>query len=456
MPPRRIRLAALAALAAIGAVLMAASALAQDGGDDGEGRGLAYSFKLDDAISPATESWVDSALDEAVAEGAEVAIMTLDTPGGLDSSTREIVQKITTTEIPVIVYVYPDGARAASAGAFITQAGDVAAMAPGTNIGSATPVSLGTGEEQDDIMGRKVTNDAAAYMRALAEVHDRNPDLGEEMVREATNVSAEEALEENFIDFVAASQPELLDEIDGFEISGSKAQVLDTSDLEIEEHEMPFGYRALGVLVNPTMAFLFMTIGLIGIAIEIFSPGMIFPGALGVIFMAMGLYGTAQLPVTWVGVFLLILAMGLLITEAQIGGTYGALGGPGILALVFSGLLLFNSDRGAEVSTPAIIAIAVLLGGAMMFTIRKVAETRRQRPWTGYEELIGEVADVRSTLAPVGQVFVEGALWRARAAEPGEEFRAGDKVQVEAVDGLTLEVGRPATPEGEEGEEGAH
>lgn len=450
MPPfsRRLRLTAFAVLAAIGAVFLAASALAQDGPSGG----LAYSFQVDDAISPATESWTKSALEEAVEEGAEIAILTLDTPGGLDSSTREIVQAITSAPIPVVVYVFPDGARAASAGAFITQAADVAAMAPGTNIGSATPVTLGPGDEQDEIMGRKVTNDAAAYMRALAEVHDRNPDLGEEMVREATNVSADEALREGFIDFVAPSQEQLLQDIDGHEIAGAKAQVLDTSDLVISENEMPFGYRALAVLVNPTMAFLFMTVGLVGIAIEIFSPGMIFPGALGVIFMSMGLYGTAQLPVTWIGVFLLVLAIALLIAEAQIGGTFGALGGPGILALIFSGLLLFESEAGAEVSPLAIIAIAVILGGSMLFTISKVVETRKQKPWTGYEELIGDTGVVRSSLAPTGQVFIEGALWSAVSSNPGEKFRAGDRVRVEAVDGLTLRVGPTDRPEGDEGE----
>lgn len=429
--PNRRRIRAFLALCVAGLVLLCASAMAQDGG-------FAYLFQLDDSISPATESWVGKALEEAESQGAEVAILELDTPGGLDSSTREIVKKIVSAPLPVIVYVAPDGARAASAGAFITQAADVAAMAPGTNIGSASPISIGPGD-QDEVLGRKVTNDAAAYMRALAESHGRNPELGERMVTEAANVTAEEALEADFIDFVAGSAEELLADADDFRVSGPKAETLSTEGLEIRRHEMPFSYRALGVLTSPTMAFLLLMVGLVGIAIEIFSPGLIVPGAFGVIAFAVGLYGTARLPVTWVGILLLLIAVALLIAEAHL-PTGGLLGVPGVIALALSGLLFFNSDEGADVSTWAVITTAVVVGGFFAFLISKVIATRRRPVKTGWEELIGADAEVRSRIDPEGQVFVNGALWRAVAANPGETFSIGDRVRIDAVEGLTLTV----------------
>lgn len=441
----RRRVWALLALCLTGVAILCASALAQ-------GQGVAYLFELDDSISPATESWVGKALDEAEAEGAELAILELNTAGGLDSSTREIVQKITAAPMPVIVYVAPDGARAASAGAFITQAADIAAMAPGTNIGSASPISIGPGE-QDEVLGRKVTNDAAAYMRALAETHGRNAELGEQMVTEAVNVTAEEALEAGFVDLVASTPEELLAAADGFVISGPKAQTLSTAGLEIQRHEMPFSYSVLGVLVSPTMAFLLLTVGLIGIAIEIFSPGLIIPGAFGVIAFALGLYGTAQLPVTWVGVILLLVAIGLLIAEGHL-PTGGLLGVPGVVALALAGLLFFNSDEGADVSTPAVITTAIVLGGFFAFLVQKVAATRRRPVKTGWEELVAAEAEVRSPIAPEGQVFVNGALWRAVPSNSGETFAVGDRVRIDSVDGLTLMVSGTITEaNGDEGAE---
>ncbi len=447
MPFRLSRVLAFASLALIGLAMLAFSASGQNGDD------FAYSFQLDASISPATESWVGSALDEAASQGATVAILELDTPGGLDSSTREIVKKITAAPMPVIVYVSPDGARAASAGAYITQAADVAAMAPGTNIGSATPIAIGPGGT--DVLGEKITNDAAAYMRALADTHGRNPDLGERMVTEAVNVTADEALKAGFIDVVSNSDEQLLTDLQGFKISGPKAQTLNTAGLEIREHEMPFTYRALGVLVSPTMAFLLLTVGLIGIAIEIFSPGLIFPGAFGAICLALGLYGTAQLPVTAVGVLLLVVAIALLIAEGQL-GTNGLLGVPGVAALVLAGLLLFNPDEGANVSTPVVVTTAVVVGGFFAFLVQRVAAARKRPVMTGTEELMGAIGEVRARIDPEGQIFIQGALWRAVPAKPGEVFSTGDRVRVEAVEGLTLEVGRLATSrDGGENDEGA-
>ena len=220
------------------------------------------------------------ALEDAADEGAELVIIRLDTPGGLDTSMREIVKDIIAAPMPVVVYVSPDGARAASAGLFVTQAADVAAMAPQTNIGSASPISIG-GEDIGEVLGRKIENDAAAYVRALAEEHGRNPDLAEEMVRDATNVTAAEALDAGLIDIVATDTEDLLAQLDGFEVQGPKATTLDTEGLEVEERDMPLQYEVLQIIVNPNVAFLLILAGIIGIAIEIFSPGLILPGATG-------------------------------------------------------------------------------------------------------------------------------------------------------------------------------
>jgi membrane-bound serine protease (ClpP class) len=431
-------------LAGLGLGLLAAAAGGQQGGR------IAYSIELSGEISPATAGWVDKALGDAADEGAEVAIIRLDTPGGLDSSTRDIVKDIVAAPLPVIVYVSPDGARAASAGAYIAQAADVAAMAPQTNIGSATPISIGPGSD-DEVLGRKIENDAAAYIRALASAHGRNAEVAEQTVVDARNLTAEEALDAGLIDAIAGSERQLLVELDGFRVEGPKAQTLQTAGLEISNHEMPFLYDVLQVLVNPNVAFLLISLGLVGLAIEVFNPGLIFPGAFGLVSFVLGLYGTAQLPVTAAGIVLLILAVALIVAEAHL-ATSGLLGAAGVLALVLSGLLLFNGGEGAEVSVPVVIVTGLLLGGFLALAVDRVVKARQEPVRTGYEELVGAVGEVRAPLDPEGQVFVEGALWRARLGEERGPLPLGDRVRVEAVDGLTLLVRpEPAPTETEEG-----
>ena len=302
----------------VGGLLLAGGALAQDDS------GIAVSIELPGSIDPATEAWISGALEEAADDGAELAIIRLDTPGGLDTSMREIVKDVIAAPMPVVVYVFPNGARAASAGLFVTQAADVAAMAPQTNIGSASPISI-TGADIDEVLGRKIENDAAAYVTALAEEHGRNAELAEEMVRDATNVSASEALEAGLIDVIAGSEEELLAQLDGFVVKGPKAGELDTTGLEVEERNMPLQYDILQLIVNPNVAFLLILAGILGLAIELFSPGLILPGALGLVSFVVGLYGSAQLPVTAAGIILLVVGVGLIIAEAQLptGGIVG-------------------------------------------------------------------------------------------------------------------------------------
>ena len=446
MRPHRLQLLAWVALLAVGAALLAA---ADAGGDQPSGR-FAYSLELTGDISPATASWVDKALNEAADQNASVAIIRLDTPGGLDSSLRDIVKDILAAPMPVIVYVTPNGARAASAGVYITEAGDVAAMAPETNIGSATPISIGPGGASD-VLDRKITNDAAAYIRALAAGHGRNPALAERMVRHADNVTAAEAKRAGLIDVIAPSERALLTKVDGFRVRGPKAQVLHTAELQISEHDMPLQYEILQILVNPTVAFLLISVGLVGLAIELFSPGAIAPGTLGLIAFLLGAYGTAQLPVTAAGLLLLAAAIALFIAEGHL-NSHGVLGVGGVIALVFSGLLLFNTNDGFGISVPVVILTALILGGLLAFMIQRAVQARRQPVRGGHEQLIGAEAEVRVPPDPEGQVFTHGALWRARAVNGAKRLRAGDRVRVESIDGLTLLV-RPE-PRKEESEQG--
>ena len=409
------------------------------------------SIEFDGTVDPATERWVASALDDAADEGAPLAILRIDTPGGLDSSMREIVKDVIDAPMPVVVYVSPDGARAASAGAFITEAADVAAMAPQTNIGSASAVGVG-GEDIGGTLGLKIENDAAAYIRALAGAHGRNGELAETMVTDAANFTAEEALDEGLIDALAADEEELLSELSGFRVQGPKARTLDTVGLTPERREMALQYELLQLLVNPTIAYLLLLLGFVGIAIEIFSPGAIIPGTVGLVSLILGAYGSAQLPLQAAGVALLIVGIVLVIVEAH-EPTHGVVGALGVLALAVSGLLLFDTgSEELEVSVPAVVTVGALLGSFLVFATQRAVAARRNPVHTGWEEMLGAAGDVRVPLDPVGQVFVQGALWRAKLAdgagsEDGERVRErGARVRVEAVEGLTLRV-RPVESE---------
>jgi membrane-bound serine protease (ClpP class) len=435
---RRALVAVVAVLVAL--ALPAAAPAQQDAGP------LVRSVELDMTINPASAAWVEEALDEAERDGADIVILRLDTPGGLDDSTRDIVKDILAAPMPVVVYVSPNGARAASAGLFITQAADVAAMAPETNIGSATPISLGGGE-QDEVLGRKVRNDAAAYVRALAEGHGRNGDLAERMVRDAVNVTATEAERRDLVDIVADDEQELVQELDGFRVQGPKARRLETTGARIDSVSVPFKFAALELLVNPNTVFLLFTIGLILLGIELFNPGMILPGAIGGVSLILALFGLAQLPINVAGLLLMLLAFALFAAEAFV-VSHGALAAGGVVALAFGGLLLFDTDSEAfDISVPLVLLTAAVLGGFFAWIIGKAVQARHGQVHTGSEELIGAHGQVRSPLDPVGHVFVKGALWRARSEQEG--LLVGDEIVVGGVEGLTLTVARaPERPEG--------
>jgi membrane-bound serine protease (ClpP class) len=458
MRGHRLRIWIATALASAGVATAIAPALGQQPGGEPSSTGIAYSIQLQATINPASERWISSALDDAASERAKLAIIRLDTPGGLVDSTRSIIEEMGSAPMPVVVYVYPSNARAGSAGAYITEAADVAAMYPISNIGSATPIAIGPGGGSEDL-SRKIENDAAASMRALAAEHGRNPRLAQLLVTEAKNLTAREAKRAGLIDLIAPSQEALLRELDGFRVKGPKAQVLHTAGLELSEHEMPLHYELLEILVNPTVSYLLILLGLLGIGIEVFSPGLIAPGTIGAISLLLGLYGTAQLPVTVAGILLLVLGVAMIIAEAHL-PTHGILGASGVAALVASGLLLYDTDSSAfGISAPVVIVVALALGALLAVAVERSVRARRLPKHTGWEELLGAVGEVRQPLDPVGQVFIEGALWRARVSGPGggagRAVGRGSRVQVESVDGLTLLVrpleggdraGEPAGP----------
>ena len=404
-------------------------------------RVLAVEFEND--VNPVTKDYVINAIDRGEEEGYAAVVILLDTPGGLDSSMRDIIKRELNASVPVVMYVSPSGARAASAGAFLVLAADVAAMAPQTNIGSSTPINLG-GEDIPEDLRNKIVNDAAAYIREIATEHGRNPDAAEEFVRKGANLGATEALEQNVVDVVADDLPALLEDIDGMRTK-PKGLVLETSGAEIDTVEMSFWQRILDTIIDPNLILLMMSLGVLGITVEIFNPGLIFPGTIGAICLIVGLFGLQVLPVSWAGVLLLILAATFFGAEPFV-TSHGALALAGAACFVLGSLLLFEPAGDAyQVSWPVAVAIAgtfVLLFGVAM---TKVVQARRRTPTTGREELIGQVGVVRRALEPGGLVFVHGELWQARTI--GDPIPVGERVCVEDIDdGLVLEVRRLEEP----------
>jgi membrane-bound serine protease (ClpP class) len=322
-------------------------------------------------------------------------------------------------------------------------AADVAAMAPQTNLGSSTPVSVGGGDIPRDLR-RKIVNDAVAYIRGLAEEHGRNADWAERAVRVGANLPARDALEQNVVDFVAADLPTLLDEIDGTRTK-PKGLVLETAGAEVDRIEMGLWKRILDTVIDPNIIVLLMSIGLLGITVEIFNPGLIFPGTVGAISLIVGLFGLQVLPVSWAGVLLMLLAAGFFAAEPFV-VSHGALALAGAASFVVGALMLFDPAGDAyQVSLPVALTIAGTLALFVGFAVGKVIQVRRRRPVTGQEELVGTLGVVRQALAPAGLVFVHGELWRA-TAEDGE-IGVGETVSVEAIeDGLMLRVRRAEAP----------
>jgi membrane-bound serine protease (ClpP class) len=398
-------------------------------------RVLAVKFEND--VNPVTQDYVNEQIDRANRDGYDAVVILLDTPGGLATSMKKIYTKELASEVPVIVYVAPPGARAASAGVWIGQAGDILAMAPATNIGSSTPVNVGGEDIQDDLR-RKVVNDAAASLRELARTHERNVAWADAAVRRGENLGATEALRENVIDVMAPTLPALLDKIDGRK-TVPKGIVLDTAGAEITNVDMSFWQKALDTLIDPNLIVLFMSIGTLGIIIELWNPGLIFPGTVGAISLILGLFGLQVLPISVAGLLLMLLAFAFFAAEAFV-PSHGALTVAGAVCFVLGALLLFEpAGETYEVSLPAVIAIAATLAGLMALVAFKIVQVRRAPVVTGDSELLGQIGVVRERLAPTGLVFVRGELWKARSN--GEPLEPGTNVKIEGIDDdLVLEV----------------
>src|SRR3954463_3019845 len=392
---------------------------------------LAIHFKAD--VNPVTQDWLNSELTHAQDHGYSAAAIVLDTPGGLEESMRKIVQRELSLRIPVIVYVAPNGARAASAGVWISQAADLLAMAPQTNIGSSTPIN-GNGQNIGSDLRRKVVNDAAASLRALAKSHGRNAAWADRAVRKASNLDAEEALRKNVIDVVAPTLPALLRKADG-RVTVPRHFTLNTANATIDDVHEGFLTRFLSALIDPNVIGLLFLAGLAGLGFELFHPGVVIPGAFGAICMVCALFGFSVLPLSWAGVFLVLLGAALLVIDAHV-TSHGALTLSGLVAIAVGLITLFHKAPAPyHTSVPLVVAVTLVLGGLWAFAIAKAVAVRRRPAAVGPQQIVGMEGIVRGD----GQVFVRGELWRARSAE---RLRPGEHVRVAGLDGLTLDVHR--------------
>jgi membrane-bound serine protease (ClpP class) len=393
-------------------------------------RVLAIHF--DTEVNPVTQGYLSDELKRAAKDGYSAAVILLDTPGGLSDSMRKIVQSELASPIPVIVYVSPEGARAASAGVWISQAADLLAMAPQTNIGSSTPIN-GSGANLGSDLRRKVINDAAASLRALSKSHGRNAVWADAAVRKASNLTAAEALRMNVIDMIAPTLPALLVKSDGYK-TVPKGYTLHLAGAQIDEVSMGFLDRVLNTLLDPNLISLLFLAGIAGIGFEIFHPGVVLPGALGAVALVIALFGFSVLPFSWGGVLLILLGIFLFIADAHV-TTHGALTLAGLVSLAAGMLLLFhNAPAPYKTSFPLVISVAVVLGAFWAVLIAKAVRAKRQPVRVGAQLMIGEVGEVRD-----GLVYVDGALWQAHTAG-GEQLRDGEAVRIVARDGLVLTV----------------
>ncbi len=424
----------------------AASDEAEAGGDEAEPAKQVVLIRVDSAIHPVSAEFIADSLATADEMRAEALIVELNTPGGLLTSTREISKAMLSARTPVVVYVSPSGSQAASAGFFLLMAADVAAMAPGTNTGAAHPVS-GEGEDIEGDMGKKVEEDAAATIRTLARQHGRDVELAEQAVLESRSFTAEEALESGLIDLVAPRVDDLLEQIDGREVTkiGEEAVILETAEATVVELEMPVLRRFLAAIARPEIATILMALGLLGLYMELSNPGVILPGVVGAICMILGLYSLSVLPINYAGVALVILALVLFVAETQV-PTFGILTLGGAISLILGVVMLFKDVEppmraATEVVAGTVLAVLVVI---VLLSTRSL-QVRRTKVTTGQEGLVGEVGVARTDLAPGGKVFVHGEIWTALAEGA---VAAGTPVEVAAVEGMTLRVrpGEDASP----------
>ena len=439
----------------------------------GQARDRAILLNVDDAIGPAITDYIERGLDQANDAGAEIVIIRLDTPGGLDLAMRSIIQAIIASPVPVAIHVAPSGARAASAGTYMMYAAHIAAMAPGTNLGAATPVQMGgmpgveppekpappgapdaddgggdetaaqegageTVPDNADAMRKKIVNDAAAYIRSLAELRGRNAEWAEQAVREGASLSAEEALEAGVIDLVARDIADLLQQVDGKTVTVQNAErTLNTAGLIVEAIEPDWRNELLAIITNPNIAYILMLLGIYGLFFELANPGYVLPGVIGGISILLALYALQVLPVNYAGLGLMLLGVALMVGELFM-PSFGILGIGGVVSFVLGSILLFDRESGnLAVSMPLITAVSVLSAGFFLIVIRSLYASRQRPVVAGAEELVGATGTVATDFSGDGIIHIHGEQWNARSETP---MRSGDSARVTGRDGLTLLV----------------
>jgi membrane-bound serine protease (ClpP class) len=391
---------------------------------------------IDGVIHPVTVEIVSHAIDQAAREGAAAVLVRLNTPGGLLEATREITSKIIASPVPVIAYVTPSGGRAASAGFFILEASDIAAMAPATNTGASSPV-LETGT-MDQVMRNKVENDASAWLRGIENKRDRNAELAEKTIREAKAFTDKEALQDRLIDLIEPDEAALLDALNGREVTrfDGRKETLHTAGAEVIDYRPSARERIVAAIADPNIAFILLVLGALGIYVEFTSPGIIFAGGLGGILALLGLSGLAVLPINWVGAALLMLGMTLFVLEAKF-TSHGVLGLGGTVAMVLGALLLVNGPPEMRIHLSTALAVTIPFALITMFLVSLVVRARANKVMMANGGLVNETGEARTALAPSGKVFVHGEYWDAISSSPVE---AGGEVRVVSVDGMKLRV----------------
>ena len=388
-------------------------------------------------VSPVMVDYVKRLVSTAENQNASLIILTLDTPGGLETSMREVIKLMNNTKIPFVVYVYPSGARAASAGAIITISADIAAMAPLTNIGSASPVSI-QGRDIDKTMKKKILNDMVAFVKAIAKEKGRNEEIIVKMVTDAINLSADEALKKKVIDVIAKDLNELVNKIDGKRIKKlGKTITIKSKNQPIEKVELTFREKILTILANPTIAYILLMIGFYGIFFELYNPGSVVPGTLGAISFILALYALNMISVNWLGVLLIGLGVIFFILE-MITPTFGALAFSGFISMLFGSVILFSPESPYGDISLKIILPVVFFSAVFFFVIAYLGvKAQRKKPETGPEAMVGKIGEALTDINPEGKIMIMGEIWKAYSKHP---IKKGEKVQVVAVEGLKLKV----------------